>query len=561
MPPVLEPLGPVHAAYRDTQKDAPYETSAVSDCSVNPSNHTLDNHGIGNVHQEHWNLPTAALYEHAVHRGEGHIVHLGPLCVRTGKHTGRAAGDKYFVREPTSEKNIAWGDVNQEMSEEAFNWLHRKCIAYLQNRTVYVMDVLAGHDPKTQMPVRIVTETAWHALFARTMFVRPTDEALKTHVPKFTVIHCPGLKADPAHDGTKSSTFISLHMGKGLAVIGGTHYAGEMKKCIFTVMNYYLPLKGIMTMHAAANVGDDDRTAIFFGLSGTGKTTLSADESRKLIGDDEHIWSDEGVANIEGGCYAKVIRLSAQAEPTIWHTTRQFGTVLENVIMHPVTRTLDLSDNSITENTRAAYPLQFVPNRQASGCGGHPANVIMLTCDAFGVLPPISRLTPAQAEYWFLLGYTAKVAGTELGVTKPTATFSACFGLPFMPLHPTVYAKLLREKMEKHNVSVWLLNTGWSGGPYGVGERFSIKHTRSMLAAALDDKLQDVPLKKHETFNLNMPTSCPGVPEDVLDPRNTWSDAAAYEKQANELAALCVEGFKPFVDAVTPDVLETAPRA
>lgn len=486
--------------------------------------------------------------------------HVEKLLTFIGKHTGRAAGDKYFVREPGSEKNIAWGDVNQEMSEEAFNWLHRKCVAYLQNRIVYVMDVLAGHDPKSQMPVRIITETAWHALFARTMFVRPSDEALKTHVPQFTVIHCPGMKANPALDGTKSSTFISLHMGKGLAVIGGTHYAGEMKKCIFTVMNYYLPLKGMMTMHAAANVGNDDRTAIFFGLSGTGKTTLSADESRKLIGDDEHIWSEDGVANIEGGCYAKVIRLSAQAEPTIWHTTRQFGTVLENVIMNPVTRTLDLSDASITENTRAAYPLQFVPNREETGCGGHPANIIFLTCDAFGVLPPISKLTGAQAEYWFLLGYTAKVAGTELGVTKPTATFSACFGLPFMPLHPTVYSKILRKKLEQHDVNVWLFNTGWSGGPYGVGQRFSIQHTRAMLSAVLDDKLTGAEFKTHEIFNLNMPTSCPGVPVDVLDPRSTWSDKDGYVKQAEELAVLCQKGFKPFENSVTDDVRTCGPR-
>eukprot|EP00045_Choanoeca_perplexa_P007716 m.70935 g.70935 ORF g.70935 m.70935 type:complete len:565 (+) comp14184_c0_seq2:929-2623(+) len=554
------PMSTTGAARLDQKiEDRAFEQNSVSPMSVNPSDYGLDNHGIGNVLEEHWNLPSAALYEHAIQRGEGRIVHKGPLCVRTGKHTGRAAGDKYFVKEPESEQHIAWGDGNQAMSEESFEWLLRKAQAYMQNRAVYVMDVRAGHDPKNQLPVRVITETAWHALFVRTMFIRPEDDDLKTHKPDFTVIHVPGLKANPETDGTRSSTFICLHMTRRLAIIGGTFYAGEVKKTVFTACNYYWPLKGMLTMHAAANISKEGDVSVFFGLSGTGKTSLSADPERELIGDDEHCWSEDTVSNIEGGCYAKIIRLSEEAEPTIWRTTRQFGTVIENAVMDPVTRRLDLSDGSITENTRAAYPLRFIKNRRVSGCGGVPKHIVMLTCDAFGVLPPISKLTPAQAQFWFLTGYTAKVAGTELGVKEPTATFSACFGLPFMPLQPTVYAKLLREKLVKHNTSVWLLNTGWTGGKYGVGERFSIKLTRQLLNAALDGKLDAVDYKVHPVFNLHMPKSCEGVDAAVLDP--TWADQAAYEEQAKDLAKRCNKAFEPFEANVEADVLELRPKA
>ncbi|EDQ90899.1 uncharacterized protein MONBRDRAFT_18344 [Monosiga brevicollis MX1] len=553
----------VTGAARMEQKleDKPYGDRPISAVSVNPSSHGLDTLGIGNTLEEHWNLPSAALYEHAIQRGEGRIVHLGPLCVRTGKHTGRAAGDKYFVKEPGSEEHIAWGGGNQEMSEQNFEWLYRKATAYYQNRSVYVMDVKAGHDSKNCLPARVVTETAWHALFVRTMFIRPEDEELGDHVPQFTVLHVPGMKANPAEDGTKSETFIALHMTRRVAIIGGTFYAGEVKKCIFTACNYYFPLRGVLTMHAAANMGKEGDVAVFFGLSGTGKTTLSADPERDIIGDDEHCWSDDTVSNIEGGCYAKVIRLSKEAEPDIWRTTRQFGTIIENVVMNPVTRRLDLSDGSITENTRAAYPLHFIKNRREDGLGGIPTNVVMLTCDAFGVLPPISKLTAHQASFWFLSGYTAKVAGTELGVKEPQATFSACFGLPFMPLRPTVYAKMLREKIEKHNVHVWLLNTGWTGGAYGEGKRFSIQMTRKLLSSALNGHLTQVEYTTDSIFNLSFPKSCEGVESELLDPRNTWSDKAAYDKQAKSLAAACVKAFKPYESLVDPAVLASGPKA
>jgi phosphoenolpyruvate carboxykinase (ATP) len=539
----------------------PYGEANVSDISVSPSRHTLQRYGIGNLKTEHWNLPTSALYEEAIRLGEGQIVHLGPLVVRTGKHTGRAANDKFFVKEPSSEKLIAWGAVNQPMSEACFDRLHMKAVAYLQNRSVYVSDVRAGSDKKHSLSMRVVTETAWHALFVRNMFIRPTDAELKEHEPKFTIIHCPGLFANPETDGTNSSTFIAIHMGRRTAIIGGTHYAGEIKKTAFTAMNYYLPQDGVLTMHSAANVGKDGSSAVFFGLSGTGKTTLSADPSRELIGDDEHGWTDEGVFNIEGGCYAKVIRLCQKAEPDIFNTTRRFGTVIENAVMNPVTRMLDLSDASITENTRAAYPIQYIPNHRPDGIGGIPKTIVMLTCDAFGVLPPISRLSADQAVYWFLLGYTAKVAGTEMGVKEPTATFSACFGLPFMPLHPSVYGKLLKEKILKHNTDVWLLNTGWSGGAYGVGNRMSIKDTRQLLHCALDGTLADVKFDTHSIFNLEVPKTCEGVNPEVLNPRLSWADKEAYDTQATRLAHLCVDAFKPFESHVSAEVVSSGPVA
>ncbi|MCP4504391.1 MAG: phosphoenolpyruvate carboxykinase (ATP) [Deltaproteobacteria bacterium] len=533
---------------------------------VGQSSHGLENHGLVNLRNVHWNLPTAALYEHAIKNGEAQSVHFGPLVVETGKHTGRAAKDKFIVKEPSSEDKIAWGDINKPMSEDGFRWLNKKVNAYFQNRDCYVMDVYAGADDRYRMPVRVITENAVHALFARAMFIRPSDEDLKTHVPEFTVVHAPGLEANPEFDEVRSSTFIAQHFGKRRVLIGGTYYSGEIKKSVFSAMNYYLPQKGVLSMHASANIGtkgkSEGKTAIFFGLSGTGKTTLSADSERMLIGDDEHGWSDDGVFNIEGGCYAKVIRLSRDAEPEIWRTTRRFGTILENVVMDQTTRRLDLSDGTLTENTRAAYPIKFIPNHQHDGKGGQPSDVVMLTADAFGVLPPISKLTKEQAMYWFLAGYTAKVAGTEQGITEPEATFSACFGAPFMPLDPTVYAKMLGEKIEKHGVRVWLLNTGWTGGPYGVGERMSIKHTRSMLHAALDGKFDDVSYNKDPIFGLNVPASCPGVPDEVLDPKSTWSDQADYDAKAKGLAKSFHEAFAPYVENVHADVVKSGgPKA
>ena len=529
------------------------------------SEHGLELHGLRNLKHEYWNMPTAALYEEAIRRGEARICHLGPLVVETGKHTGRAAKDKFIVEEPSSKDKIAWGEINRPMTEEAFERLHRKVVAYFQNRDTYVMDVYAGADERYRLPCRVVTENAWHALFARDMFIRPPDEALPTHKPQFTVLHAPGLLADPDTDETRSETVIAVHFGRGEVIIAGTQYAGEIKKSVFTAMNYYLPQKGVMSMHASANIGtngkSEGKTAIFFGLSGTGKTTLSADPERLLIGDDEHGWSDDGVFNIEGGCYAKVIRLNPKTEPEIFATTRRFGTVLENVVVNPVTRRLDLSDDSITENTRAAYQIGKIPNAKLDGAGGHPSDIVMLTADAFGVLPPIAKLTKEQAMYWFLLGYTAKVAGTEIGVKEPTATFSTCFGAPFMPLDPTVYAKMLGDKIEQHNVRVWLLNTGWTGGPYGEGERMSLPHTRAMLHAALDGQLDSVKLHLEPYFGLEVPESCPGVPTEILDPKHTWKDKDAYDKKARDLAKRFVDGFRPYAEKVPNEVLIAGPRA
>jgi len=531
---------------------------------VSPSNHGLENHGLVNLRNVYWNLPTASLYEHAIKREEGQFCHLGPLVTRTGKHTGRAAKDKFIVKEPSSEDKISWGDINKSMTEDGFFWLNKKTNAYLQNRDVYVMDVFAGADERYRMPVRVVTENACHALFVRAMFIRPTDEELKTHKPEFTVIHAPGLQANPEFDEVRSETFIAMHFGKRRVLIGGTFYSGEIKKSIFSAMNYYLPQQGVLSMHASANIGtkgkSEGKTAVFFGLSGTGKTTLSADSERYLIGDDEHGWSDDGIFNIEGGCYAKVIRLSREAEPEIWETTRRFGTILENVGIDPVHRRLDLSDASLTENTRAAYPIRYIPNHKPDGMGGQPSDVVMLTADAFGVLPPVSKLTPEQAQYWFLAGYTAKVAGTEQGVTEPEATFSACFGAPFMPLNPTVYAKMLGERIEKHNVRVWLLNTGWTGGPYGTGERMSIKHTRAMLHAALDGGLDDVEYREDPYFGLQIPTSCPDVPDEVLDPKSTWADKDAYDAKAKHLAKAFHEAFGQYVEHVDDAVKNAGPN-
>ncbi len=517
--------------------------------------------GIRNVGQIHHNLSTPALYEEAVRRREGWISHLGPLVVRTGQYTGRSADDKFVVREPTSEGRIWWGKHNRPVEPERFEQLKARLQAYLQGRDIYVQDCYAGADPEYRLKVRVINESAWHNLFVRNMFLRELDRGvLASFNPEFTIIHCPNFQAIPDVDGTRSEAFVMPHFGQRLIIIGGTSYAGEMKKSIFTAMNYLLPQEGVLSMHCSANRGPDGDTAVFFGLSGTGKTTLSAEPGRALIGDDEHGWSDRGVFNFEGGCYAKVIRLDPEAEPEIYETTRRFGTVLENVALDTDSRRLDLDDAALTENTRAAYPITHLPDIVRDGMGDHPRNVVMLTADAFGVLPPIARLSPAQAMYHFLSGYTAKVAGTERGVTEPTATFSALFGAPFMALHPTVYAELLGQKIAKHEVRCWLVNTGWTGGPYGVGERIKIAYSRAVIRGAMSGALDDVPYQTDPVFGLEVPTRCPDVPSEVLNARGTWSDPKAYDEQARKLAGLFAENFKEFADNAAPEVIAAGPR-
>ena len=526
------------------------------------SRHGLEELGIRNINTVWWNLCTPALYEHALQRHEALLAQSGPLVVRTGQYTGRSPNDKYVVREPSSEDKIWWGQVNQPIEEERYDALRARLTAYFQGKDLYVEDCYVGADPATRLPIRVITETAWHKLFARNMFLRERDPGkLADHEPNFTVIHAPGFNADPEIDGTRSEVFILVHFGRGETIIGGTAYAGEIKKAMFTVMNYLLPLQGVLSMHCSANYGKDENdVAIFFGLSGTGKTTLSADPERTLIGDDEHGWSDDGVFNFEGGCYAKVIRLDSETEPEIHATTRQFGTILENVAIDSRTRWLDLDSDAFTENTRASYPIHQIPNASATGRAGHPETIVMLTCDAFGVLPPIARLSDAQAMYHFLSGYTAKVAGTERGVTEPEATFSACFGAPFMALNPSVYADLLGERIAKHEVQAWLINTGWSGGPYGVGERMKLPYTRAMVRAVLSGALNRVPMKEDPVFGVQVPECCPDVPSDVLWPRSTWRDPRAYDDQARKLAAMFVENFEQFAPDVAAEVKAAGPR-
>lgn len=520
----------------------------------------LDAHGISNVKTAYWNLSTPALYEEAIKRNEGIIAHLGPLVVRTGQFTGRSPNDKFVVKEPTSDDFIWWGKVNRPFKPERFDELHRRMASYLQGKDVFIQDCWAGADPKFRMPVRIITQYAWHSLFVRNMFIQATPEELAAHRPEFVVIDCPGFHASPEYDETNSDVFILVNFAEKLVLIGGTEYAGEIKKSVFTAMNYLLPFHEVMPMHCSANIGANGDTAIFFGLSGTGKTTLSADPKRTLIGDDEHGWSDTGVFNFEGGCYAKTIRLSPEAEPEIYATTRRFGTILENVGIDTNTRRVDLNDGSLTENTRAAYPIAHIPNATRDGRGGHPHNIIFLTADAFGVLPPISKLTTAQAMYHFISGYTAKVAGTERGVTEPQATFSACFGAPFMAQRPSVYAALLGKKIEQHHVNCWLVNTGWSGGPPGVGSRMKIAYTRAMVNAALDGKLDNVEFVVDPVFGVQAPTSVPDVPAEVLQPRNTWADKDAYDAQARKLAGMFRANFKQFEESVTDEIKAAAPQ-
>ncbi|MCI0421447.1 MAG: phosphoenolpyruvate carboxykinase (ATP), partial [Acidobacteria bacterium] len=511
----------------------------------------LEDYGIAGVAAIHWNLPAAALYEEAVRRREGQIAQGGALAVNTGLHTGRSPNDKFIVREGDSEGHVDWGKVNCPISPKKFETLYARLYGFLKGKELFVQDCTAGADPRYQTPIRIITETAWHSLFSQNLFIPAHGQQR----PEYTVIDIPSFQADPGRDGTHSGVFILVNLARKLVAIGGTSYAGEIKKSIFTIMNYRLPLSGVLSMHCSANAGPRGDVALFFGLSGTGKTTLSADPERGLIGDDEHGWSDEGIFNFEGGCYAKVIRLSQEAEPEIYACTQRFGTVLENVVVDPATRRLELNDDSLTENTRAAYPLQFISNAVIPSRGGHPQNIIMLTCDAFGVLPPIARLIPEQAMYHFLSGYTAKVAGTEKGLgNEPSATFSTCFGAPFMVLRPTVYAKLLGEKIERHQVRCWLVNTGWSGGPFGVGHRMSIAHTRAMIHAALNGKLTDVPATPHPIFRVLVPESCDGVPPEVLQPRNTWPDKAAYDRAAMDLAGRFTENFNRFSSLVNREV-------
>jgi phosphoenolpyruvate carboxykinase (ATP) len=517
--------------------------------------------GIEGAAHVYWNLGIPALYEEAISRREGVIAAGGPLVCSTGQHTGRSPNDKFFVREPASEQHVAWGRVNRPIDVAAFDGLQRRMLAYLGGKDLFVFDGWAGADPAYRLPIRIVTERAWHSLFVRHMFVPETDRArLAHHEPEFTVIDVPSFTADPTRDHTNSEVFILLSFAKKLVLIGGTRYAGEMKKSIFTVMNYLLPLRDVMPMHCSANVGPAGDAALFFGLSGTGKTTLSSDPGRQLIGDDEHGWSRHGIFNFEGGCYAKMIRLSEEAEPQIYATTRRFGTVLENVTCDPVTRQLDLNDDSVTENTRGAYPLEFIDGHVPSGQAGHPKNVVMLTADAFGVLPPIARLSPQAAMYHFLSGYTAKVAGTERGVTEPKVTFSTCFGAPFMVWEPSVYARLLGDRIAQHRARVWLVNTGWTGGPYGVGSRMKIAYTRAMINAALSGVLDDVGSDVDPIFNLDVPASCPNVPTEVLTPRNTWSGQAAYDAQARKLAAMFAENFRAFEATAGAAVKAAGPR-
>ena len=522
----------------------------------------LESVGIVDPATVFWNLSTAALYEEAVARREGTVVTGGAIVCRTGLHTGRSPRDRFLVDEPSSSGNIAWGEINRAIGSEQFDAVHQTVVEHLKGKDLFVQDCYAGADPAYRLPVRVVTECAWHSLFARHMFITESDrEKLVEHVPELTVINAVSCVSDPTIHGTNSEVFILVDLAKRLVLIGGTSYAGEIKKSVFSVMNYLLPLRSVMPMHCSANVGAAGDSALFFGLSGTGKTTLSSDPERRLIGDDEHGWSDRGVFNFEGGCYAKMIRLSADAEPQIYATTKRFGTLLENVTVDPVTRQLDFDDDSVTENTRGAYPLVAIDSYVTSGQGAHPHHLFMLTADAFGVLPPIARLSPAAAMYHFLSGYTAKVAGTERGVTEPTATFSTCFGAPFMIWPATTYSSLLGERIAEYGTTCWLVNTGWTGGPFGVGHRMPIKHTRALISAALAGNLDNVPCEQDPVFQVDVPVSCPGVPAEVLQPRGTWANAADFDQQAAKLAAMFAKNFEKFSSTASTDVIEAGPRA
>ena len=516
--------------------------------------------GLEAAPRVHWNLAAPALVEEAIRRGSALLSEGGALLVDTTPYTGRSPKDKYLVRSPETEGRVAWGAVNAPFAPEAFDALYARVAHHLSGSELFVQDLRGGADPGLTLPLRLVSESPWHVLFANNLLLRLDSAAERdAHRPQFTIVHAPSFKADPARDGTRSEAFILLNLARRIVLIGGTSYAGEIKKSVFTLLNFLLPLKDVLPMHCSANVGREGDVALFFGLSGTGKTTLSADPERPLVGDDEHGWSDAGVFNFEGGCYAKVIRLHADHEPEIYATTRTFGTVLENVIYDAATRRLDLDSDAKTETTRAAYPITHLPNVVLEGRAGHPANIVFLTADAFGGLPPLSRLSVPQAKYYFLSGYTAKVAGTERGVKEPQATFSACFGEPFLPMHPNVYARMLGERIERHRPAVWLLNTGWTGGPYGTGRRIAIPHTRAMVRAALSGVLPDSAFRGDPNFGVQVPTAVPGVPDEVLDPRRTWQDGAAYDAQAKHLAEMFRKNFERYGSEVDEDIRAAAP--
>jgi len=531
----------------------------IANAGIRPSRFGLDRHGLHNLNTAYWNLGTAQLLEHAIQRREGTLASGGAFVVHTGQFTGRSPRDKFVVRDEITGPTVHWGPVNQALTEAQFDRIYAKMLAYWQGHDVYVQDCYVGADPEYRLPIRVVSQLAWHSLFARQVFIRPDPAKTGDHEPQFTILFAPEFQTSPAEDGTNSEACIVLSFKKRVVLICGTSYAGEMKKSAFTIMNYLLPERGVLPMHCSANVGADGATALFFGLSGTGKTTLSADPHRRLIGDDEHGWGDRGVFNFEGGCYAKCIRLSKQNEPQIWNAVR-FGTVLENVAMDSETRLLDYDSDEVTENTRAAYPLNFIENSVIPSVGGHPDNVIFLTADAFGVLPPVSLLSPEQAMYHFLSGYTARVAGTERGMGRePEATFSACFGAPFLPRTPATYAALLGEKLRAHQARCWLVNTGWVGGPAGVGNRMSLPHTRAMLNAVLDGQLNGVAMEPHPVFKVAVPKECPGVPASFLDARGMWADPAAYDRAAKDLAGRFHRNFEKFSEAER-EVAASAPH-
>ena len=526
------------------------------------SDYGIDNIGLVNLRKIYWNLSTEALYEEIIFRGEAQIAQLGPIIVSTGKHTARAANDKFIVRESTTEQNVWWGEYNRPYSQLKFDELFSRIQGFLQGRDVFIQDCFGGADQNYRLPIRIISELAWHSLFARNMFIKPkTTEEYRRHIPEFTVISVPSFKAFPQIDGTPTNTFIVINFDQRLCIIGNTGYGGEIKKSVFTLLNYLLPLQGIMPMHCSANVGSTGDAALFFGLSGTGKTTLSADPNRGLIGDDEHGWSDEGIFNFEDGCYAKVIGLSPTAEPDIFACTRRFGTILENVVYDPVTRQVDLDDDTLTENTRASYPLSFITNAIPEKICGHPKNIIFLTCDASGVMPPIAKLTPDQALYHFISGYTAKVGGTEIGLgEEPEITFSACFGAPFMIHPPAFYADLLKRKIMHYGVDCWLVNTGWVGGPYGVGKRISIRYTRDLLNSVLNAELDGAEYYIDPVFGFQVPKHCSGIPDNVLYPATSWPSEESYMKKYQSLATRFIDNFRKFADNCPPEVINSGPK-
>lgn len=538
-------------------------TPAQDQAAALKSDFGLENHGLTNLNCIYWNLPAAALYEEVTFRREGQITQQGPVVVNTGKHTSRAAADKFIVREPTSEGHVWWGEYNRPIAADKFAEIFSRMQGFLQGKDIFVQDCYAGAQPEYRLPVRIITEYAWHSMFVRNMFILPQSGGdYRQHIPDFTVLCVPSFKAYEPIDATRTGTFIVLNFDQRLCLIGGTAYAGEIKKSVFTLLNYLLPLQGVMSMHCSANIGPDGDTALFFGLSGTGKTTLSADPSRGLIGDDEHGWSDEGVFNFENGCYAKVIQLSPAAEPQIYSAIHRFGALLENVVYDPVSRQIDLDDDRFTENTRASYPLDYIDNAVPSRQGGHPKNVLMLTCDAQGVMPPIARLSPDQALYHFISGYTSKVAGTEAGVgAQPEITFSTCFGAPFMVHHPWVYADLLKRKVLRYGATCWLINTGWVGGAYGVGKRISIRYTRALLNAALSGALNDAEFYVDPVFGYEVPKSCPGIPDEVLYPSQAWRSEDEYWDRYRQLAARYIGNFKKFAPSCPPELELAGPVA